>query len=158
MGTKSQRLFFVVAVNKIWITTWSYSVLLLLGGTIVNLIQDPSKVLYEWLICKYTAIIFLLKAFIAIKFPVLTWYDLIILQTINEEVFVYITNILNVQILQECINFERNIGDKVCNFISLYRSPSQTLRDFVTFSKNFELNFENIVQEKPFSDRCNWRF
>ena len=41
------------------------------------------------------------------------------------------------------------IGDKVCNFISLYRSPSQTLDDFETFS-NFELNLENLVQRKPF--------
>ena len=34
------------------------------------------------------------------------------------------------------------IGDKVSNFISLYRSPSQTLDDFETFSKNFKLNLE----------------
>ena len=58
--------------------------------------------------------------------------------------------ILNVQYLQECINFEMKIGDKVCNFISLYRSPSQTLDDFETFSKNFELNLENIVHRNPF--------
>ena len=31
---------------------------------------------------------------------------------------------INVQYLQECINFEMKIGDKVCNFIPLYRSPS----------------------------------
>ena len=58
--------------------------------------------------------------------------------------------ILNVQYLQECINFEMKIGDKVCNFISLYRSLSQTLDDFETFSKNFELNLENIVHRNPF--------
>ena len=58
--------------------------------------------------------------------------------------------ILNVQYLQECINFEMKIGDKVCNFISLYRSPSQTLDNFETFSKNFELNLENIVHRNPF--------
>ena len=55
--------------------------------------------------------------------------------------------ILNVQYLQECINFEMKIGDKVCNFIYFYRSPSQTLDNFETFSKNFELNLED-----------NWRF
>ena len=43
--------------------------------------------------------------------------------------------ILNVQYLEECINFEMKIGDKVCNFISLYRSPSQTLDNFETFPK-----------------------
>ena len=42
------------------------------------------------------------------------------------------------------------IGDKVCNFISLYRSPSQTLDNFETFSKNFELNLENIVHRNSF--------
>ena len=41
------------------------------------------------------------------------------------------------------------IGGKVCNFISLYRSPSQNLDDFET-SKNFEFNLENIVQMNPF--------
>ena len=51
--------------------------------------------------------------------------------------------ILNVQYLQECINFEMKIGDKVCNFISLYRSPSQTLDKFETFS-------QNIVHRNPF--------
>ena len=58
--------------------------------------------------------------------------------------------ILNVQYLQECINFEMKIGDEVCNFISLYRSTSQTLDNFETFSKNFELNLENIVHKNPF--------
>ena len=42
------------------------------------------------------------------------------------------------------------IGDKVCNFISLYRSSSQTLNNFETFSKNFKLNLENIGQRNPF--------
>ena len=48
--------------------------------------------------------------------------------------------IVTVQYLPECINFEMKTDDKVCNFISLYRSPSQTLDDFETFSKNFDLN------------------
>ena len=58
--------------------------------------------------------------------------------------------VLNVQYLQECINFEMKIGDKVSNSISLYRSPSQTLDDFETFSKSFKLNLENIVHRNPF--------
>ena len=52
--------------------------------------------------------------------------------------------------MQECINFEIKIGDKVCNFISLYKSPSQTLDKFETLSKNFELNLEDIVHRNPF--------
>ena len=58
--------------------------------------------------------------------------------------------ILNVQYLQECINFEMKIGKKVCNFISLSRSTSHTLDDFETFSKNIELNLDNIVHRNPF--------
>ena len=42
------------------------------------------------------------------------------------------------------------ICDKFCNVISLYRSLIQTLDDFETFSKNFKLNLENIVQRNPF--------
>ena len=42
------------------------------------------------------------------------------------------------------------IGDKNCNFLSLYRSASQTLDGFETFSKNVRLNLENIVQRNPF--------
>ena len=53
--------------------------------------------------------------------------------------------ILNFQYLEECINFEMKVGDKVCNFISLDRSPSETVDDFETFSKSFELDLENIV-------------
>ena len=59
-----------------------------------------------------------------------------------------------------------NIGDKFATlflfvdlpaklFISLYRSPSQTLDDFETFSKNSELNSENIVQRNPFLVKVN---
>ena len=34
--------------------------------------------------------------------------------------------ILDIHFLYECINFEMRIGDKVCNFISLYKSPSRS--------------------------------
>ena len=46
--------------------------------------------------------------------------------------------------------FDMKITDKVCNFIFLYRSPSQTLDNFGTFSKKFDLNLENIVYRNPF--------
>ena len=44
---------------------------------------------------------------------------------------IYYKNLLplkvtNIQYLQECINFEMKIGDKLCNFVALYRSPSQS--------------------------------
>ena len=43
---------------------------------------------------------------------------------------------LNISYLSECITFEINIGNKVCRFIHLYRSPSQTQGEFQTFTSN----------------------
>ena len=57
--------------------------------------------------------------------------------------------ILNIQYLQENICFELIISDKACNFLSLYRSPSQS-QDFETFTEDLELNLENLVQKNPF--------
>ena len=46
----------------------------------------------------------------------------------------------------ECKNFEARIRDKVCNFISLYRSPNQSLEEFETFADNLELNLDTIAK------------
>ena len=43
--------------------------------------------------------------------------------------------ILGIQYLHECINFEIRIGGKLCKFVSLYRSPSQSQDDFESFAK-----------------------
>ena len=51
--------------------------------------------------------------------------------------------------LQECINFEIKIADKICNFISLYRSPSQSKDKFESFADNLELNIDSIVHRNP---------
>ena len=48
--------------------------------------------------------------------------------------------ILSAQYLQERICFELILGEKTCNFLSLYRSPSQIQGDFKTFTENLELN------------------
>ena len=48
--------------------------------------------------------------------------------------------VLSIHYLQECINFELKIGDKLCNFISLYRSLSQSPDEFENFSENLEKN------------------
>ena len=53
-------------------------------------------------------------------------------------------------VLQECINFEINIGGKIYNFISLYTSPSQTQDEFEKFIENLELNLESLCQNNPF--------
>ena len=58
--------------------------------------------------------------------------------------------VLSIQYLQEYINFELNIGGKICNFISLYRSPSQTQDEFKKFIDNLELNLETLCQNNPF--------
>ena len=58
--------------------------------------------------------------------------------------------VIDVSYLQECINFKVKIGDKTCNFLSLYRSPSQTKDEFENFIKNFELNLEHIASKSPF--------
>ena len=46
--------------------------------------------------------------------------------------------------------FEREIGDKICNFVALYRSPSQSQDDFETFADNFEMTLELLAQKNPF--------
>ena len=144
MEPKTQRLFFFIAITKIWVSTWIYIVLLLFGGD-VELNPGPKQSsINAFSVCYWNlnsisahnyAKIFFLKAYIAIhkfdiicisetyldsntslddntwKFPVISWYDLIILQTINAEVFVSIINvflplrILDVLYLHECINF-----------------------------------------------------
>ena len=50
-------------------------------------------------------------------------------------VYIYFRKFLPLRILDihfhhECMNFEMRIFDKVCNFISLYRSPNQSLEEF----------------------------
>ena len=58
--------------------------------------------------------------------------------------------IKNIQYLQECINFEIKIKDKLCNFITLPRSPNQCQDDFESFINNFELNLDSIMANNPF--------
>ena len=48
------------------------------------------------------------------------------------------------------MNFELNIVGKICNFVSLYRSPSQTQDEFKKIIDNLELNLENLCQNNPF--------
>ena len=37
--------------------------------------------------------------------------------------------------LDQCINFQLKIGDKLCRFVALYKSPSQTKDDFCHFHR-----------------------
>ena len=42
------------------------------------------------------------------------------------------------------------IGDELCRFVALYRSPSQTQDDFLSFSQNFELTLETLSEYNPY--------
>ena len=73
--------------------------------------------------------------------------------------------VLNISYLKECLNFELRIGDKSCNFIALYRSPSQSQDNSQTFSDNFEMTLATLAQKGSFlktiisdfnAKSCNW--
>ena len=48
------------------------------------------------------------------------------------------------------MNFVMRIGNKVCKFISLYRSPNSSLEDFKTFLDNLELSLGRIDKSNSF--------
>ena len=58
--------------------------------------------------------------------------------------------VLDIQLLQKCINFEIEISDKTFNFISLYRSPSQSKDEFESFADNFEFNLDSFTLRNPY--------
>ena len=58
--------------------------------------------------------------------------------------------IASVSYLSDCINFKIMIGNKICNFITLYRLPSQNQDNFPAFIDNLEMNLETLAQRNPF--------
>ena len=58
--------------------------------------------------------------------------------------------VTNVNYLNECRRFELQIGEELCSFISLYRSPSQTLNEFDKFTDNLQLNLDLAVQDNSY--------
>ena len=58
--------------------------------------------------------------------------------------------VLNIQYLHECINFEIRIGGKLCRFVFLYRSPTQSQGDFELFQNKFELNIDTTTAHNTF--------
>ena len=52
--------------------------------------------------------------------------------------------------MEECINFEIKIKDKLSNFIMLYRSPNHCKDDFEPFINNLELNLDSVMANNPF--------
>ena len=56
--------------------------------------------------------------------------------------------VLDIRFLHESIAFDLRTGDKLCSFISIYRSPTHD--DFVSFLGNFELTLDTLAQENLF--------
>ena len=55
-----------------------------------------------------------------------------------------------VRLLDECIAFDLIISNKLCSFVALYRSPSQSQDDFATLSDNFEMTLDLVSKKNPF--------
>ena len=58
--------------------------------------------------------------------------------------------VINIGYLNEYLTLELNVGDKICNFVVLYRSPSQSQEEFEIFSNNFEAILDIQAQKNPF--------
>ena len=58
--------------------------------------------------------------------------------------------VLNISYLSEYITFEISIGNQVCRFIHLYRSPSQTQEELQTFISNLKLSLDALLCGNPF--------
>ena len=56
----------------------------------------------------------------------------------------------NISYINECICFEIMISNKLCDFISHYRSPSQSSDEFEYFVYNLDLTLEALTQKNPF--------
>ena len=58
--------------------------------------------------------------------------------------------ILDIKYLKECIVFLVLIANKLCNFITFYRSPSQPNDIFDQFADNLELSLDEVANHNPF--------
>ena len=58
--------------------------------------------------------------------------------------------VVNICYLNECLTLELKVGDKICNFVVLYRFPSQSQDESETFSDNFEMTLDILSQKNPF--------
>ena len=58
--------------------------------------------------------------------------------------------VTDVLLLEECIAFDLIISNKLCSFVALYRSPSQSQDDFAAFSDNLEMTLDFVSKKNPF--------
>ena len=73
----------------------------------------------------------------------------------RDGISIYYKNVLPLKVtgarlLEECIAFDLIISSKLCSFVALYRSPSQSQDDFATFSDNFEMTLDLVSKKNPF--------
>ena len=57
--------------------------------------------------------------------------------------------VIDIFFLLGCITFEVLIRDKKCNFVDVYRAPSQNQDEFDLFSKNLEIALDKLVLNNP---------
>ena len=57
--------------------------------------------------------------------------------------------LIDINYLSESILFELQIASKICNFISLYRSPSQTADNFDSSLADLKLNLDAMTENNP---------
>ena len=58
--------------------------------------------------------------------------------------------VIKINCLKECIVFDIKLGDKICNFIVLDRSISQSTDKLESFLKNAELTLDRVMQNTPY--------
>ena len=58
--------------------------------------------------------------------------------------------VIDICFQQKCITFEVMIGNKQCNFVALYRSPSQNQGEFDSFKKNLAISLDKFALNNPF--------
>ena len=63
---------------------------------------------------------------------------------------------ININYLNECVRCELMVGDKLCNFIALHRSPSQSQDQFESFKENLKLNLESVLLSDFNAKSSNW--
>ena len=66
--------------------------------------------------------------------------------------------VTDVRLLEECIAFDLIISNKLCSFVALYTSPSQSQDVFATFSDNLQGDPRFCLKEKPVFTCSSRRF
>ena len=58
--------------------------------------------------------------------------------------------VLDIQCLNECINFELKIGNKLFPYVNLYRSSNQSQDNFEMYIDNVMFNLETFSRKNPY--------